>query len=1176
MPRKQAISSCNCCYYSPLPSWKTPRVDPINERLLRYDADARGFSISSSLVRQDPYPQGQDPAGDDLAQSIAAAILDGQVSAELFVDVLPFVYGKQTKSAGFGMRFVAPFIQGYSQQSIQAWIPKFAPRHPSDSIAFYVEECPLLKRHTPGQGAVYPDDYFSNLNSPEVICYQRPWYNPAFVLAVGLGTGGWVPAPKDPPPPPYSAETVRANPGSSTDFSIVYEVGGAVIKTPIWNPGSHEYVPLHYEPNTPSTVFSNTFWALGGNVRHSRCNSCRDFWACRFRLKLGDQERLWMPAGGYAHGTDTRIAFVLSQLNHPNLFQVSSAPLIWGGFSTETASASPSASMPLVKVVAAKTSTPDTLLATAYARATPDNDGDRSPQPGEGALGPLGLLYKPGRSTAASPGFDRDPIAGVSYSPPSPLQSIVGLDVYRNGELIAKIPNTARTMEFRSAAIEAATTDEGSYLLVGDNTADDCGGPMFVLGSLVVDRTPPIGVVRQMGDLYVGDASGVLPPGQELDGWVSYATECVEESEPCSGARNWTQVPGGSGLSNLKLLPVGQYVFRQAGPVFDRAGNNVPHLPELRFNVRALPPSGSQYGAVATLALRDTGRGTFFATSGACCSALLYAEPIESVVVRFSSPISNLQVSHFKLERRSASGGWAAEDLALSGERPPRIDVPDMSDGEYSVLAGNVLLTQTSPREYTLTFRQGPRVHSPIEQPTNSVFYLTLDPELDGSEPIAPADSGGEPDAQQRCRLAARVMWGILPEAGKNRDRINTQAFGTTVGGVSSVTKEIALEETNPPRERPNQIAVRATSDIEPLEKRITEVESCDGNYVPAVPAHPFLAAAGDANYSYFGLGTSIHPSPPAAVPSCAAPRLSQKQSSAICSQGEIVGFNLSLGTTTGIPPGLAGIVQSNVENIYDSDYPVSQMISAYTAAVQEVVGRPYLGGPPLYDRVPWQTPPQWQYFFKPEEQLLDSMMMSTIPAPGSLSFSSMLSGYKCQQNVWAIPPQGQYQGWLTASRFVQSYQHLKTSFLGRLDIGVFGFYKKTFGPITSRKEAIYEPGTTYFGGWPGGFYLDATQTDYNWSLFALGPFTLTPSQEQQLAQGQSVSLVEKENNFPFGSVPLNLINIAAPPGVDIYKYFPSAANTNKDPNRSAAANYAKNAMHWTERYVVTIAPIFA
>jgi hypothetical protein len=203
-------------------------------------------------------------------------------------------------------------------------------------------------------------------------------------------------------------------------------------------------------------------------------------------------------------------------------------------------------------------------------------------------------------------------------------------------------------------------------------------------------------------------------------------------------------------------------------------------------------------------------------------------------------------------------------------------------------------------------------------------------------------------------------------------------------------------------------------------------------------------------------------------------------------------------------------------------------------------------------------------------------MMMSTIQAPGSLSFSSMLSGYKCQQNVWAIPPQGQYQGWLTASRFVESYQHLKTSFLGRLDIGVFGFYKKTFGPLTSRKEAIYEPGATYFGGWPGGFYLDATQTDYNWSPFALGPFTLTPSQEQQLAQGQSVSLVEKKNDFSFGSVPLNLINIAAPPGVDIYKDFPSAANTNKDPNRSAAANYAKNAMHWTERYVVTIAPIFA
>jgi hypothetical protein len=1139
MPRKQAISSCNCCYYSPLPSWKTPRADEDNERLLRYDADARGFSVSSSLVRQDPYPQGQDPAGDDLAQSIAAAILDGQISAELFVDVLPFVYGKKVDKLGFAPLFVAPYAEGYTYRTVTAMSPVFVELSPPTFIpsgtAKYCEYRLGYEGFLPGE-----DSH---------LCWDRPLY---YYVPFGI-----------------TAEAPIQG----------YAEGPAQARRPVWNPGSHSFFNIESEPNTASAIFSNRFWSLGGNVRYSRCNSCRDFWVCRFRLTLGDQERLWMPSGSYASGTE---GFSVSGVGPSQTIPLTVASVSALVMTTSSQVASPSAVMPLVKVVASKTDTPDTVLATAYARATPDNDGDRSPQPGEGDLGPLGLLYKPGRSSSASPGYSQDPVAGVSYSP-----SIGGLDVYRNGELVAKIPNTARTMEFRSAAIEAATTDEGSYLLVGDNTADDCSGPMFVLGSLVVDRTPPIGVVRQMGDIYVGDASGVLPPDKERfdtngnsDGWVTYATECLEESEPCSGNRNWTQVPGGGGLSSLKFLPVGQYVFRQAGPVFDRAGNNVPHLPELRFNVRALPPSGSQYGAVATLALRDTGRGTFFATSGACCNALLYAEPIESVVVRFSNSVSNLQVSHFKLERRSAFGGWAAEDLELSGERPRRIDVPEMSDQDYAVLTGNVLLTQTSPREYTLTFRQGPRVHSPIVQPLHSVFYLTLDPEFDGSEPIAPADSEGEPDEQQRCRLAARVMWGIMPEAGKNRDRINTQAFSGIIGGVSSVTKAIALMETDPPRVRPNQISVRTTSDIEPLEKRITEVEPCDGNYVPAVPAHSFLAAAGDANYSYFGLGTSIYPSPPATVPACAAPRVAQKHSSAVCSSGTIVGWNASFFTTTGFDQSSITAIQNHIDNAFpENAISVQGLISYYAGAVA-----PYTSNPLYYQwlgispgRIPWVTPgplgtfPDSGTYIAPGIANIGAQLLKT-PVPSSLSFGTTLNGHACQQNVWAIDSGGLYQGWLTASRAVQSYPALQTSFLGRLSLGVSGFYAATYQiPGVELNDEVV--GAPEFGGWAGGTYLSVkTQTDYNWVPFWVGPYQLTPSQEAGLANGGNAEFVVRSTSFPknfWGAI--NRANLAAPQFVSVFMEFPPGPSDDK-----SAHQYVMDNLTYVERLIVRFTPIFA
>lgn len=1172
MSRKQAISSCQCCVYTPLPSWKTPRADEFNPRSLFYDVDASGLSVASSLVRQETYPAGEDPSGGDLAQSVAAAILDGQISGELFVDVLPFAYGKRTVNAGFGMRFVQPFITGVSNVTVQALVPvhqEGPPTHynysqyriggiggqlgpvESQFEAVGNRGITALLQLLPGS----PGDSWREST------YQAPHYRPTFFrnhpalvrqgepewAAVGDNDGaGW------PPVPNAAGDPVE---------------GSAVQQIPTWSPGSHEYVQLSYEPNTASTIFANSFWALNGNVRHSRCQTCRDYWVCRFRLTLGDQERLWMPSGNYAHGTDLGLSVVLSQL--ANNTTVSNTPLLWGGYSTNSAGASPSAVMPIVKVVQTKSQSSVAVLATAYAR-----ESDESLLAGAGSS-PMGLLYKAGRSSDATPGFSSEPLAGVQVNP------FVGvLSVYRNGTLVAVIANTSKANQWRAAAIEQATTDEGSYLLVGDNTADDCNYEMYVLGSIVIDKTPPLGVVKQIGDLYVGDPTGALPEWPTLPGIVPEILRCAEESELCSGGRGWVNVADGSGMTSPASLPVGEYAFRQSGPLKDRAENVMPYLPELRFNVRPLPPNGSEFGPVAAIVLPENNRGTF-ASAGSWCRSLLYDEPFWSVTIQFTEPVTGLLPSHLKLERRSADGNWAAVDLPLSGQPPPRFAVPELSDEEYSVLTGNVTLTLdpsvANGTKYVLTFRQGHRVHNPVEQPANSVFYLTVDPELDAGKVIGPPGENGDPIETKKCRLATRAMWGIMPAAGKNPELIDTRAFSRTIGGVSSVSKEIAIAETGEggfPRERPRQINVRTTDDVASGEKKVADVNNCDVGFVPNMPPHPFAAAEGDGtNYGFFGIPTSIHPAPPASVPACAAPSAAQKHSSALCSSGEIIGFNASLSTLTFIPDGLVNQIQAQIGNLYGSDYPVGQMLYGYTEAVTEILGVPYPTAPladPLYTRVPWETPPPWTHFFQAGQ-----FEPVPIPSGNAMSFSSTLSGYQCQQNIWSLSGIGSHKGWLTASRSVTSYEGLKTSFLGRLELGVRGYYAHVFFK-RDFAEAIYTPGFTYFNKWAGGAYLDARQTDYNWVPFALGPFTVTPSQEASLAQGNAVSFVEKSRTFTFSSVSKQAISVMLPQNVGVDDFFPSAASTKRDPNRPAAANYAAQQLKWNELYIVTLTPVFA
>jgi hypothetical protein len=1190
MPRKQAISSCNCCHYSPLPSWKTPRVDENNERLVRFDADARGLLLPASAIAQNTFADGPDPSPSDLAQSISASILDGQVAAEFNADAVLFEHGRQEINAGFYVTLTPKVVEWGPVEQFTAILPVHTGQPPEDpyNYNFGWGFAPVTWSD--------PEPFVIRLGPSDLDgWYVVPGFRP--VTYFDFGSGEWkpvaprsgfdqwplVPSPVDDSQEPVESQAFRRN--------IVVKPGVATFRN------------MTYYPNTGSDLFANTFWALHGNVLHSRYQDYRDYWVCRFRLRLGGQERLWMPLGDRHTQTGVIGSVVVNRASNACVDSVcvENQAII----ATNTVGApSANVSIPVVKLAAVASGHPSKVIATAYTRATDDTISGPN---GWGGSTPLGLIYKTGRSNSAQAGFSKDPLAGVSFG--SSGSYVGSLAVYRNGTLEATLTNSAKAGNWQSAAIEQATTEEGSYLLVGDNTADDSNGPMFVLSSLVVDKTPPIGVVKQLGDFYVGDPTGLLPSGQEFDGWVSYATSCVEESEPCSGgigARNWTRAPGGIPPSNLKDLPLGEYVFRQSGPVYDRAGNNLNHLPELRFNVRPLPGIGQQYGPVPSIVLPENKRGTFVA-SGSCCRSALYDEPVQSIVIRFDKPVTGLKVSHIKIERRSVADNWAAVDLPLSGERPPRIDVPDVPEWQWELLTGNVTLVANpeSASEYVLMFREGPRVHNPVEQPSNSVFYLTVDPELDAEKVIGPPDESDEPIETEKCRLSARAMWGIMPEAGKNLDRINTQAVDRGIGGVSSVTKEITISDTDENgnlRERPRQIAVSTSSSVtlNPSTLRLTEVDACKG-FVPRVPPHPHIATAGDtASYGFFGVGSTIYPAAPASVPACATPSERQFHSSALCTPREIVGWTVTFRTESG------GMLQSSIDaakNYADwldenkTLYPQARTldVDAYTAYLNSLgsLAADSEAGKTLPDpRLGYYRPldpPYWDFLSPNGADGAFTSLDGQTPRPQIMSFSDSLQGYKCQQNIWSLVGDSSRQAWLSVSRLATEYPSMKTAFLWRPAISIVGYFARQVGPFGTSRQ-LDCPANPVCGDFVisgtnaplSGVYEQWSMTDYRWERFMLNDITLSPSQEATISAGQPLEVLYANDISGvgvWGSIvsgaagylaQWNLIPQPQPPAGGGAR--PAAFNQTD----TALANYMVDNIKFSERYYVTLAPTFA
>ena len=729
----------------------------------------------------------------------------------------------------------------------------------------------------------------------------------------------------------------------------------------------------------------------------------------------------------------------------------------------------------------ASPSSPGTVLATARAESHAENVQVNQQ---------FGCLFDNRRSPLAFGQYSAVGCVGLLMDWPEEAM------IYRNGQLVATIPNLTPANKFVAGRWEdpsafAVTDEEGSYLIFAHSPS---GGKLHrtgALASLVVDTTPPIGTITQLDDWYYVDIESLPFQPESVRNDLSRllsenqsrfrVSAWRQESEP-SGfaftppsdidpADTWparfrrpnnfspwqmVSVSGGQAVDLNTLIDgvssygavvgVGTYATKPGGSFYDRAGNAMPHVPQMRFTVH--PDPGKQLrGPRGTIAIGDRQQPTFsfdpLASTGVdVASSLMVLSAVSSLVLRFDQPVIGLTKNHIQFERRSAENGW-------------QTFTP--SKDSFQIRRGGSLY------EYIIT--------PPANQPANSVWYVEVNPLATDDEIVVPltrdADAGaiGWSDEQQRdtvdgvpvtaasiqslnlngtiqtgarARLACRTMWGVLPSSWKNPDTINVRRKQVLLGNTASLTRVIELDAEASQRQL--GVATEGEFFLPASGAEITPATT-NKSFSPRCPPDPTNAqSAAGVPYGFFGVGTTIYPSPPATMPECASPCAWQTHSSAICSSREIAGLVLTWFTKTP-----------------EAWHPFEG----------------FLGLPP-------------------------SQYSTGTVAVSKLAFIDEYRGYQCEQNTW-FTDDTVIKGTITASRAVDVYPARQTAFLHPLTLSV-----KVRVPGSATLPAGLNVANPPFN--TSLSPASPTYTEYNWVPLEY-TLRLTPNQERALAAGNDVEV---------------------------------------------------------------------
>ena len=243
--------------------------------------------------------------------------------------------------------------------------------------------------------------------------------------------------------------------------------------------------------------------------------------------------------------------------------------------------------------------------------------------------------------------------------------------------------------------------------------------------------------------------------------------------------------------------------------------------------------------------------------------------------------------------------------------------------------------------------------------------------QLGASDP--PIDWYGYPYNPEPCRLATRVGWLMADMDGYPR-LIDCSYTTGQIGRTASVSSSAEADTEN------GQALFQAGGDL-CWNGNSPGTFSPGINYDGYTPQVPSLSSL-ENDASYFGLRTTIDPSPPALISECAAPKVEQKHASAIRCDGDILSLQLSV-QPDGDASSLADFNNFKYEFTGDRAQSVAPVFYSQDFVVnnsQASSSGGYRGWPPTSGIA----------------------MYCLAKSPQGIAFSQDLNGMKMSQNVWA------------------------------------------------------------------------------------------------------------------------------------------------------------------------------
>jgi len=363
-----------------------------------------------------------------------------------------------------------------------------------------------------------------------------------------------------------------------------------------------------------------------------------------------------------------------------------------------------------------------------------------------------------------------------------------------------------------------------------------------------------------------------------------------------------------SGLIGSSLA-IGTHTVRVADTVntyTDIGGNHPAENPTVSYTVHAAIPEDRD-GCIATLEDPSLQTREHY-------RARLTSEPVTQLTLHFSRKVDPDGVTSGQISITKDGAAFAGATIAPVGTSCQDwiITIPSAGQDSRSFF----LLTYDPAGVFTddiqtLTFADFdafPRVMYYgvlVADGTWKKIYRYLDPEsgewqcytyaIEGyyatyvqiAVDTPPLDIDGNPYEPEPCVAAVRAGWLMADTDGYLRQINCATTFGTVgIGRAVSIGKQLSLD----PEEAASTIGTKGGSFLTPGMGTFSPLVNYE-KYSCGVPSLTSPAA----DCSYFGLTTTIDPSPPALVSACASPDAQQRHASAIRCDGDITSIEISL-----------------------------------------------------------------------------------------------------------------------------------------------------------------------------------------------------------------------------------------------------------------------------------------